>query len=309
MLWAMSTLTPGEGSTIGRNITSTHIYVSTYFIPYIPSLWNPVILSVAKNLKLRVLRSLTAFFRLEIEVKCQACIVPIKCVILSRMVRSNHVSAPKSATGKCRDRRHPWGRRRLAWVRSFRRAQRELDACVALIDSSLRTAAASEHSVHGRPIRTSRDLHQATSQLADASGRLGRAASALARTNEYMAREPERAVGAPALIISETERWVDVAAYLQEAAGGVFALQENVLGALESGELVPEPEPERRPRIVLVPRPAPVRAFLRLRLPRVIERITPILRRRRRTPRPAALRVPRRSVLGRAPPLSPVRRF
>jgi hypothetical protein len=226
--------------------------------------------------------------------------------MMSKMIRPNHVQAPKSATGKCRDRRRPQGRRRLAWVRQFRRAQRALDACVALIDSSLRTAIASEHSLYGRPIRTSRDLHQASGCLVDASKQLGRAANALAETTQCMAREPERAAGAPELVLSESERWVHVAAYLQEASGEIFALHENVLGGLESGELVPEPEPVRRPRIVLAPRPAPVRAFLRVRLPRVSNRIAPILRRRRRTPRPAALRVPRRSVLGRAPPFSPV---
>jgi hypothetical protein len=191
-------------------------------------------------------------------------------------------------------------------VRQFHRVQRALNACVALIDSSLRTAAASEHSVHGRPIRTSRDLHHASGRIVDASARLGRAATALSEMTECMAREPERAAGAPELVISSTQRWIHVAAYLQEAANDIFALHENVLGGLKSGELVPEPEPERRPRIVLVPRPTPVRAFLRVRLPRVSNRIASILSRRRRTPRPAALRVPRRSVLGRAPPLSPV---
>ena len=222
------------------------------------------------------------------------------------MMKRNHAQALKGATGRCRDRRRPQGRRGLAWVRQFHRVQRALNACVALIDSSLRTAAASEHSVHGRPIRTSRDLRHASGRIVDASARLGRAATALSEMTECMAREPERAAGAPELVISSTQRWIHVAAYLQEAANDIFALHENVLGGLKSGELVPEPEPERRPRIVLVPRSAPVRAFLRVRLPRVSNRIASILRRRRRTPRPAALRVPRRSVLGRAPPLSPV---
>jgi hypothetical protein len=226
--------------------------------------------------------------------------------MLLKMRRPTHVQAQKSAAGKCRDRRRPQGRRRLAWVRQFKRAQHALDACVAQIDSSLRTAIASEHSVQGRPIRTSRDLHDASGRLIDASRRLGRAASALAETTQCMAREPERAAGAPELVLSESERWVHVAAYLQEASENVFALHESVLDGLESGALVPEPEPTRRPRIVLAPRPAPVRAFLRVRRPRVSNRIASILRRRRRTPRPAALRVPRRSVLGRAPPLSPV---
>jgi hypothetical protein len=34
----------------------------------------------------------------------------------SKMIRPNHVPAPKSATGNCRDRRRPQGRRWLAWL-------------------------------------------------------------------------------------------------------------------------------------------------------------------------------------------------
>jgi hypothetical protein len=222
------------------------------------------------------------------------------------MMRPNRTQAPKGAAGKCRDRRRPQGRRRLAWVRPLRRAQRALDACVGLIDSALRTGAASERCADRTPIRASRGLHHASGQLVDASARLARAANALAATNECIAREPERALFAPELLIGVTERWVAVAQRLNEVADDVFVVHENVLSGLESGELIAEPEPVRRPRIVLAPRPAPVRAFLRARLPRVTDRIASILRRRRRTPRPAALRVPRRSVLGRAPPLSPV---
>jgi len=222
------------------------------------------------------------------------------------MMRPNHAQVPKGATGKCRDRRRPQGWRRLAWVRPLRRAQRALDACVGLIDSALRRGAAWERCADRTPIRASRGLHHASGQLVDASARLARAANALAETNECIAREPERAFFAPELLIGVTERWVEVARRLNEIADDVFLVHENVLSGLEAGTLIPEPEPVRRPRIVLVPRPAPVRAFLRARLPRVTDRIASILRRRRRTPRPAALRVPRRSVLGRAPPLSPV---
>jgi len=214
---------------------------------------------------------------------------------MSDVMRTNH------AAGKCRDRGRPQ-RRRLAWVRSLRRAQRALDACVGLINSSLSTVVVSKGCVHQRPIRTSRDLNHASGRLVEASARLGRAARELAETNECIAREPERAVFAPELLIGDTSRWIKVAARLEEVADDVFTLHEDVLSGLVAGTLVPEPEPDRRPRIVLAPRPTPVRAFLRVRLPRVTDRITPILRRRRRTPRPAALRVPRRSILGRAPP-------
>jgi len=222
-------------------------------------------------------------------------------------MRPNHTQAPKGATGKGRDRRRPRGRRGLAWVRRFRRAQRALDACIGLIDSSLRTAVAAERCADRRPIRASRDLHRASGRLVDASARLGRAARELRQTTKCIAREPEGAMFVPELITGETRRWIDVAAWLQEVSGGVFALHEDVLSGLRSGALVPEPD--CRPRIVLAPRPARVRAFLCLRLARATDRIAPVLRRRRRTPRPAALRVPRRSVFGRAPPLSPVCTF
>ncbi|HEX6158791.1 MAG TPA: hypothetical protein VF111_01410, partial [Thermoanaerobaculia bacterium] len=66
-----------------------------------------------------------------------------------------------------------------------------------------------------------------------------------------------------------------------------------------------QPAP-RRVRIRVAPRPGAIRAFLLRRQPRVVDRIAPILRRRRRTPRPAAVRVPHRSLLGRAPPLVPI---
>jgi hypothetical protein len=222
------------------------------------------------------------------------------------MTRPNHAQALEDAAGNCRNRRRPQGRRRLAWVRQFQRARRVLDTCVGLINSSVRTTAALERSFDQRPIRSSRDLHDVSGRLVDASARLGRAARELAETTKCIAREPEGAALAPDLITYETRRWINVAARLQAVAGEVFALHEDILGGLESGTLVPEPETVRRPRIVLAPRPAPVRAFLRVRMPRATHRIAPILRRRRRIPRPAALRVPRRSVLGRAPPLSPV---
>ena len=121
-----------------------------------------------------------------------------------------------------------------------------------------------------------------------------------------IARDPENADGAPEILIETTERCVSMADWLYEVTDQVFAAQEEVLHGLASGTLVPEPPPRRRPRIVLTPRPAPVRAFLRARLPRATDRISPVLRRRRRTPRPAAVTVPRRTSQGRAPPLSPV---
>jgi hypothetical protein len=161
---------------------------------------------------------------------------------------------------------------------------------------------------HLRPVRTSRNLHEASGRLVDASARLARAAEALAETNACISRDPVEASVVPDMLVRATERWVEVAGWLQQAAGDVSTLQEDVLLGLRTGFFVPEPERPagRRPRIHLAPRPVPLRAFLRLRQPRVVDRIAPILRRRRRIPRPAAVRVPRPSLLGRAPPLFPL---
>jgi hypothetical protein len=142
--------------------------------------------------------------------------------------------------------------------------------------------------------------------MAIASARLTRAAQELAEATECIGRHPETAAGAPELLLQATERWVHVAETLGGVAEQMFGLQNDLLHGLETGELVPERLAERRPRIVLTSRPAPVCAFLRARQPRVADRISSVLRRRRRTPRPAALRVPQPSSQGRAPPFSPI---
>lgn len=221
------------------------------------------------------------------------------------MTRTNDARAPRSAPGTCRNRRRQKGGG-PAWVRPFCRAERALEASIRLIGSTLRTVARSERCAHRRPIRTSRTLHEASARLHEASVRLARAAEQMRETNECIAREPERSTAVPALLLHTAERYVQVTAWLQQAADDVFTLQDDVLLGLETGFLVPEEPEGRRPRIRLAPRPVPLRAFLLLRQPRVTDRIAPILRRRRRTPRPASIRVPRRSVLGRAPPLSSV---
>lgn len=191
---------------------------------------------------------------------------------------------------------------RPSWVRPFCRVHRALDASVRLIDSTLRTVARSERCAHRRPVRTSARLLEASGLLREATARLERAAQELAVTNECLRLEPANMDIAPELLFQAAGRWVEVTAALQQAAAGVFTLHDDVLLGVRTGVYVPERPAERRPRIILTPRPAPVRAFLLLRQPRVVERIAPLLRRRRRTPRPASIRVPRRSLLGRAPP-------
>lgn len=183
--------------------------------------------------------------------------------------------------------------------------QRALDASLKLIDSSLRTAMASAPCTHQRPLRTARKLDGATDLLLLATARLKYVVVGLDKMHERIARDFENAGVAPERLMQATNRFMRVAEYLDAVAGHVLAQQEDVLHGLQTGALVPEPPAApRRPRIVLVPRPAPVRAFLRARQPRVIDRITPLLQRRRRTRRPATIRVPRRTSQGRAPPLS-----
>jgi len=222
-------------------------------------------------------------------------------------------SAPQGATGTCRDPRRE-SRGGAHWARSFERAHYALNASLRLIDLTLRALAASERRAARQPVRTSRNLHDASGLLVTASARLQRAAEWIAAATELMAVAPECATRVPQLLIEATVRWALVAERLGVVADQVFGLHNDVLDGLETGQLVPERPAVRRPRIVLIPRPASVceclraciRAFLPARQPRVSDRITPVLRRRRRAPRPTSVRVPRRTSQGRAPPLSPV---
>jgi hypothetical protein len=211
------------------------------------------------------------------------------------VMRPNHARASKGAA--CRKQHRP------SWVRPFRRARRGIGVSVRLIESTVRTIADARRRAHQQPIQVTLDLADAFGFLAHASGRLGKALCQLARTDECWDREAGPEADDPDLFIDAHELSIRVCAWLDEVAADLQALQQSVTDGLESGALVPE---AFRPRITVIPRPAPVRAFLRARLPRVRDRITPILRRRRRTPRPAALRVPRRGIRGRAPPLSPI---
>jgi hypothetical protein len=210
--------------------------------------------------------------------------------------------APKGASGTCRDRRRPRGDRRR-WVRPFHRASHALYASQRLICATLHSIAAAKRAAHRRPVRASRTLYDASELLVTASVRLMKAVENIAEMTQSACREPETAEPVPEILVQTTERWVFMTSWLAETSNEVFALHRSILEGLQAGTLVPEQPASRRPRIVLAPRPVPVRAFLRLRQPRVCDRIASILLRRRRIPRPAALRVPRRNVLGRAPPL------
>jgi hypothetical protein len=219
------------------------------------------------------------------------------------MRKGNQARALRGAAGNCRDRRRPQGLRREAWVRPFRRAHRAIASSAHLISCALIAAGASSRRARRRPILAARELDEASAQLVRASSRLMRAARELAEANACLARAPETAVDVPGMLIQAAGSWAFMTGWLTESADEVFTLHQDVLEGLVTGALVPERPADRRPRIILAPRPVPIRAFLRLRQPRVTDRIAPLLRRRRRTPRPPALRVPQPSLLGRAPPL------
>ena len=220
------------------------------------------------------------------------------------MIGSRSERAPKGAAGgTCRPSRR--GTRGPEWVRPYRRAQRALDSAASLIFSTIHTVMNAGRCAKRRPIRTARRLTGAAREMKVASLRLLHARRELAAASEALGRVPERQCGdAPELMELAAARCQAVAQYIPIAVQGVVIAQVDVLGGLGTGELVPERPSDGRPRIVITPRPLFVRAFLVTRQPRVSDRIQPVLLRRRRTRRPAEVRVPRRNLQGRAPPLS-----
>jgi len=220
--------------------------------------------------------------------------------------RSNHARAPEGADGTCRNQRRPRDRRRPGWARPVVRANRGLNDCVRLIDSTLLEVAACRRQMHRRPVRTWRKLYEETGRLYAASNRFTRTMRDLGRAADSIARHPETAGGGPGLITELTVSWVEIGKRLAQVIAEVFTFHDQVFLGLETGALVPERPFDRRMQFVLALLPVPFRDFLSLRQPRVVDRIASILRRRRRTPRPAALPVPLVTHQGRAPPLFPV---
>ena len=215
---------------------------------------------------------------------------------------------PKGVPGGSWRRRN--GYELKAWARPFGRARRALDATTWLIFATLHAVSAAKECAEQQPVLSARKLRDAANLLIGASVYLGRAAQAIGATSRCFCPDPEEAADIPDIVAGATERWAYLAQWIAELAEGVFASHADVLYGLETGTLVPEPdafEPpkQRRPRIILAPRLVYVRAFLAARQPRATDRIASTLSRRRRTPRPAAVSVPRRSHTGRAPPLSP----
>ncbi|HEY0370935.1 MAG TPA: hypothetical protein VGD79_02985 [Thermoanaerobaculia bacterium] len=147
-------------------------------------------------------------------------------------------------------------------------------------------------------------MSRAIRLLVHAALRLEQAKRELALAIECLGRDPGQQKGdAPEMLRFALEQCEKFAKYIEIAANEATFVKLEVMAGLLTGELVPEDPSEYRPRIVLKPRLVAIRAFLASRMPRVVERIAPLLQRRRRTPRPAEIQVPKPSVLGRAPPL------
>jgi len=221
------------------------------------------------------------------------------------MTRPGSASAPKGAAGNgCRsglsaEARGP------EWVIPYRRAQRALDSAAKLIYAAIHAVLEAGRSARQRPVRNAWRLNRVVRGMGEAKRRLGVARRDLDAATEALAREPDQQRGdAPEIMEMAAARCEAVAKYIPFALTEAVLAQLEVLGGLQTGELVPERPSDGRLRIVLAPRPLFVRAFLTSRQPRVSDRIAPALSRRRRTPRPAEVRVPRRNLRGRAPPLS-----
>jgi len=221
------------------------------------------------------------------------------------MTRPGSASAPKGAAGGgCRPSRRAEARG-PEWVGHYRRGQRALDAAATLIYAAIHAVLEAGRSARQRPVSNARRLSGVVRRMGEAKRRLGEALRDLDAAAEALAREPDQQRGdAPQIMEMAAARCQAVAKYIPFALTEAVLAQLEVLGGLQLGELVPEPPADARRRIVLAPRRLFVRAFLTARQPRVSDRIAPALSRRRRTPRPAEVRVPRRNVRGRAPPLS-----
>jgi hypothetical protein len=210
-----------------------------------------------------------------------------------------------AAGGASRPSRRREETRGPEWVRPYRRAQRALDVAAKLIRSTMHLVITTKQCAKKRPMRTARRIIGAVRQMDVASMQLDVARRAVAEAKAALAQDPSQQRGeAPEIMDMVTERYEAVALYIPVAVAGAIFAQAEILGGLSTGELVPERPSDVRPRIVITPRPLFVRAFLVTRQPRVSDRITPVLLRRRRTPRPAEVQVPRPDVQGRAPPLS-----
>jgi hypothetical protein len=186
-----------------------------------------------------------------------------------------------------------------------------LDDAASMLISSVRTVAEAGCCAQ-RPLESTRKLHAALHQANVAAKQYDEAQRYLSEaTAAFVGTQPElRSGDGPELLERAAERCDAVHRYLYVAVNEVILGQKELFQGVEAGTLVPEDpqelsEPRPRRRVIVIRhRPLFVRAFLAARRPRVSDRIAPLLERRRRTRLPAEVRVPKRSLRGRAPPLS-----
>ena len=231
------------------------------------------------------------------------------------MSRTVSTGAPEgTVSGTCRSsRRRGEAPRGKEWVRPYKQAQRALDDAASMLVSTIHTVVRAGQCA-SRPVQSKRFLIAALRQVTVASKQHAAARHNLEETAEAMGRTPQELQSGDAAMLLElaNRRCQAVLEYIYVATNEILLGNTELDHGVASGELVPEDpslqdpsgERPRRRIIVIRPRPLFVRAFLASRRPRVGERIAPVLRRRRRTLLPAEVRVPRRSLLGRAPPLS-----
>ena len=223
------------------------------------------------------------------------------------MARSNASTAHARATGSCRERRRQRAARRPGWVRPLRRMHRKLDSAAARIRSLMALVVEFDECVERRPLRTAQRLASELREIAVAAGKIVQASNELEEVARCLARAPELADEDTVLLVElASERFQAALKWIQFVTKEAVLRQLQVLAGLALGELVAEHPSDRRPRIVVTPRPLVFRALFASRQHRVADRIAPVLQRRRRTPRPAALSVPPRTSQGRAPPLSSI---
>lgn len=204
----------------------------------------------------------------------------------------HHHGAPKRRLSP-RERRE----RRLPWTRPLRRLRRAIDCSLRLIDGSRKVAEASE-----RRGRTSRELCRASGWLARAAERLDRAAFDLGQTNLAILDAPERAGGVRAVILDETQRWLEAAQHLSSVSEQLDELAARLFGSGDGFTVPSVRAVDGRPRIVTAPRLVWARPFLRLRRSRMRERLLSVIARRRRLRPMRPADAPRRISRGRAPP-------
>jgi hypothetical protein len=187
-----------------------------------------------------------------------------------------------------------------------------LDNAASMIIQSARTVADAGCCAEF-PIRSTKKLIRAMHHVSVASQQYDEAERWMAEATEAFGHAPPEQLDGEAAELLEmaAERCHTVLRFLHVAATEVLLGHTEIYNGVQSGEVVPEDPQDvtedgpRRRVIVIRHKPLFVRAFLAARRqPRIANRIAPILRRRRRTPLPAEVRVPRRNLLGRAPPLS-----